>query len=166
MRVEPVSTQLAPYHPGRCAALRVGERVVGHAGELHPRVIAALGLPPRTAALELDLSALLELEASNVRAPELSSFPEATRDVAVVVPGAIPVAEVAEALSEGAGSVLESLALFDVYVGEPVPAGHRSLAFAMHFRAPDRTLTDDEVNAARDSALALASQRTGATLRG
>jgi phenylalanyl-tRNA synthetase beta chain len=157
--------QQAPYHPGRCAVLRVDGQVVGHAGELHPRVVAAMGLPPRTAAMELDLVAIFAVERPAITAPALSTFPEAGRDVAVVVPSTVPVADVSAALAAGAGGLLESLALFDVYAGEPVPAGHRSLAFTLRFRAPDRTLTDDEVNAARDDALALAHERTGATLR-
>ena len=163
--LEVSSGQHAPFHPGRCAVLAVRGAVVGHAGELHPRVIAALGLPARTSAMELDLASVLAVEVPAVVAPDLSSFPEATRDVAVVVPLATPVADVGTALAEGAGPLLEGVALFDVYSGEPVPAGHRSLAFALRFRAPDRTLTDDEVNAARDAAVAVAAARTGAMLR-
>jgi phenylalanyl-tRNA synthetase beta chain len=156
----------APFHPGRCAVLSLDGQVVGYAGELHPRVVAALGLPPRTSAMELDLAALLDQETGAVLAPTLSSFPEAARDVAVVVAEDVPVAQVEAALAEGAGPLLESLRLFDVYAGEPVPEGHRSLAFALRFRAADRTLTDDEVNVARDAALDLAASRTGAVLRG
>jgi phenylalanyl-tRNA synthetase beta chain len=96
----------------------------------------------------------------------VSGFPEAARDVAVVVDEAVPVSAVEAALSAGAGPLLESLRLFDVYAGPPVPPGHRSLAFALRFRAADRTLTDDEVNAARDQALAEASARVGAAVRG
>ncbi|MDX6221996.1 MAG: phenylalanyl-tRNA synthetase beta chain [Frankiales bacterium] len=163
--LEAVAARHAPFHPGRCAALMLAGRVVGHAGELHPRVITALGLPPRSSAMELDLSSLLELDLGPVVAPTLSSFPEAGRDVAVVVEDTVPAGAVEAALAEGAGELLESLRLFDVYAGEPVPAGHRSLAFALRFRAADRTLTDDEVNVARDAALASALERTGAVLR-
>jgi phenylalanyl-tRNA synthetase beta chain len=159
------SGQHPPFHPGRCAVLRLGETVIGHAGEVHPRVIASLGLPARTSAMELDLDAVTAVDPGPVVAPTISTFPEATRDVAVVVARDVPVSQVEEALVAGAGPLLESLRLFDVYRGEPVPAGYRSLAFALRFRAPDRTLTDDEVNAARDAALASAAERVGAVLR-
>jgi phenylalanyl-tRNA synthetase beta chain len=165
VELEVVKDQRAPYHPGRCASLHARGVVLGYAGELHPRAVLALGLPPRTAAMELDLDRLFALEVAEVAAPALSTFPEAGRDVAVVVATEVPVAEVSAALSAGAGELLESIALFDVYVGGQVPEGHRSLAFALKFRAADRTLTDDEVNAARDTALAAAAERTGATLR-
>jgi phenylalanyl-tRNA synthetase beta chain len=158
--------ELAPWHPGRCAELLVGEAVVGHAGELHPRVVQALGLPPRTAAAELDLDALLAAAGAVVAAPSVSTYPVATQDVALVVDGSVPASEVETALREGAGELLESLRLFDVYTGSQVGEGKRSLAFALRFRAPDRTLTVEEATAARDAAVAEAARRTGAVLRG
>ncbi|MBA9005138.1 phenylalanine--tRNA ligase subunit beta [Thermomonospora cellulosilytica] len=154
----------APWHPGRCAALYVGDTLVGHAGELHPRVVQAYGLPPRTAAMELELSRLAPM--GTVRAPHVSTYPIATQDVALVVDSARPAAEVEAALREGAGELLESIRLFDVYTGEQVGEGRKSLAFALRFRAPDRTLTAEEVGAARDAAVARAAERTGAVLRG
>ncbi|HEX2317171.1 MAG TPA: phenylalanine--tRNA ligase subunit beta [Thermomonospora sp.] len=153
----------APWHPGRCAALYAGETLVGHAGELHPRVVQAYGLPPRTAAMELELDRLAPL--GPVRAPHVSTYPPATQDVALVVEEARPAAEVEDALREGAGELLESIRLFDVYTGEQVGEGRKSLAFALRFRAPDRTLTAEEAGAARDAAVAVAAERTGAVLR-
>ena len=155
--------QHAPWHPGRCAALYLGETLVGHAGELHPRVIQAYGLPPRTSAMELELSRLAPL--APVRAPHVSSYPVATQDVALIVAATIPAAEVEAALRSGAGDLLESIRLFDVYTGEQVGEGHKSLAYTLRFRAPDRTLTSEEVTAARDAAVAEAATRTSATLR-
>ena len=154
----------APWHPGRCAEVLVGERSVGHAGELHPRVCRELGLPPRSAAAEVDLDMLIEL-AQPVVAPDVSSYPPAKVDVAVVVPEDLPAAELADTLREGAGPLLESLRLFDLYTGPQAGEGRKSLAFAMRFRAVDRTLTDDEVTSARDAAVALAVDRHGAELR-
>ena len=157
-----------PWHPGRCAALRVGDgsaaRVVGHAGELHPRVVAALGLPERTAAMELDLEQL-GADLAPVPAPRISTYPVATQDVALVVDAAVAAAEVESALRDGAGDLLESLRLFDVYRGDQVGAGKVSLAYALRFRAPDRTLTAEEVSAAREAAVAEAARRTGAHQR-
>ena len=154
----------APWHPGRCAELVVGEESLGHAGELHPRVCAKAGLPPRSVAAEVDLDALLR-HAAPVSAPHFSSFPVAKVDVALVVDADVAAADLQSTLAEGAGALLESVRLFDLYEGEQVGEGRRSLAFALRFRAPDRTLTDDEVTAARDSAVALAGERHGAVLR-
>ncbi|HVD29989.1 MAG TPA: phenylalanine--tRNA ligase subunit beta, partial [Mycobacteriales bacterium] len=154
----------APWHPGRCAALLRGDRILGYAGELHPRAIAALDLPQRTCAMELDLDALGL--GGIVRAPALSTYPPALLDVALVVPDEAPAAEVTAALRDGAGSLLESLRLFDVYTDpERLGPGRRSLAYALRFRAPDRTLTVEEVSAVRDAAVAEAARRTGAVQR-
>jgi phenylalanyl-tRNA synthetase beta chain len=156
--------QAAPWHPGRCAELVLGERVVGHAGELHPRVCTAFSVPARTAALELDLDALLAASTEPV-APRFSSYPVAKEDVALIVPMGVPAADVASTLAEGAGPLLESVRLFDVYTGEQVGEGRRSLAFALRLRADDRTLTDSEIAEARDAAVALAVERHGAVHR-
>jgi phenylalanyl-tRNA synthetase beta chain len=155
----------APWHPGRCAALYVGDRLVGHAGELHPRVVAALELPHRTCAMELDVDLLVPTEPSPVAAVAISAYPPATQDVALVVDAAVAVADVAEALRAGAGELLESLQLFDVYAGAQVGADKKSLAFTLRFRAGDRTLTSEEASAAREAAVAEAARRTGAQLR-
>ena len=154
----------APWHPGRCAELLVGDRVVGHAGELHPRVCAALELPARTSVMELDLDALPAAEVPV--GPPISGFPPVLLDLALVVKDEVPAAEVASALTAGAGELLESIRLFDVYTGPPVPAGSRSLAYALTLRAFDRTLTSEEATAVRDAAVATAAERTGAELRG
>ncbi|MGW4197433.1 phenylalanine--tRNA ligase subunit beta [Streptomyces sp. NPDC005004] len=163
--------QYGPWHPGRCAELLVvedgAERVVGHAGELHPRVVKALGLPERTSAMELDLDALERVGDDTPQAPSISTFPVATQDVALVVDKPVPAAEVEAALRDGAGELLESIRLFDVYENaEQLGDGRKSLAYALRFRAADRTLTVDEASAARDAAVALAGERTGAVLRG
>jgi phenylalanyl-tRNA synthetase beta chain len=154
----------APWHPGRCAALLLGQRVVGHAGELHPRVTAALGLPERTCAMELDLDAFDPPPPA--RAPTLSTYPPVLLDIAVVLDESVPAADVLAAVRAGAGELLESIRLFDVYTDDVLrAAGRKSLAFALRFRAPDRTLTVEEASLARDAALAAAAQATGAVLR-
>ena len=155
----------APWHPGRCAELSVGGVVVGYAGELHPQVAASFALPERTAAVELDLDALIAQAPAVGSVAPVSTQPVAKEDVALLVPTSVPVAKVHAALVAGAGPLLESLSLFDVYTGAKVPAGHRSLAFAMRFRAPDRTLTDAETAAAREAAVAAAADACGAVLR-
>jgi phenylalanyl-tRNA synthetase beta chain len=163
-RVTVRSAEYAPWHPGRCAELLVDDAVVGHAGELHPAVVATLELPRRTSAMELNLDALPA--APMVTGPAISTFPPALIDVALVVDDPVPAAEVQRALTEGAGELLEDVRLFDVYASDQLGAGRKSLAYKLTFRAPDRTLTVDEAVAARDAAVAEAARRFGATLRG
>ncbi|PWU50007.1 phenylalanine--tRNA ligase subunit beta [Micromonospora sp. S4605] len=163
-RIEVRAAEYAPWHPGRCAELLVDGEVVGHAGELHPAVVAALELPRRTSAMELDLDALPP--APVAPAPTVSGFPPALIDVALVVDESVPAAQVQRALVEGAGELLEGVRLFDVYASEQLGAGRKSLAYKLTFRAPDRTLTVEEAVAARDAAVARAAERFGAVLRG
>ncbi|MGI8881581.1 MAG: phenylalanine--tRNA ligase subunit beta [Jatrophihabitans sp.] len=152
-----------PWHPGRCAELLLGDVVVGYAGELHPRVIAALGLPERTSAMELDLDAFPFLVPAET--PALSTYPPVLLDVALTVPEAVPAAEVAAALHDGAGDLLESMRLFDVYTDDRLREdGRKSLAYSLRLRAADRTLTAEEATAARGAALAAAAT-LGARLR-
>ena len=155
-----------PFHPGRTAALVAGDLVIGFAGELHPRVIAAYSLPPRACALELDLDALMAAAHDVAPAPDVRTQPVAKEDIALVVADSVPAADVAEAVRHGAGELCEDVRLFDVYAGPQVPAGHRSLAFALRFRASDRTLSAEEIAAAREGGVAEAARRHGAVLRG
>jgi phenylalanyl-tRNA synthetase beta chain len=155
----------APFHPGRCAALTIDGQLVGHAGELHPRVIGAFDLPPRTSAAELSLDVLLDAAQPVSAAPHVSAYPAATIDVAVTVPSEVAAAELEAALRSGAGELLEAIRLFDRYTGEQVGQGRKSMAFALRLRASDRTLTAEEATAVRDAAVAEAAARFGAVLR-
>jgi phenylalanyl-tRNA synthetase beta chain len=139
--------------------------LVGHAGELHPEVVAGFGLPERTVAMEIDLDLLAPATEVRTPAPRFSTYPVAKEDLALVVDESIASAEVAAALLRGGGELVESVRLFDVYSGGQVGAGKRSLAFALRMRAADHTLTPDEVAVARDGAVAEAGRATGATLR-
>jgi len=163
--IEIAAADIAPWHPGRCAEISIDGRVVGTAGELHPRVVAALDLPARACAMELDLDAFATPRPA--QAPSLSSFPPVLLDVALVVPAEVPVGELTAVVTAGAGELLESARLFDVYAdAERLGPGRKSTAFAMRFRAADRTLTVDEATSARDAAVAAAAERFGAILRG
>jgi phenylalanyl-tRNA synthetase beta chain len=155
------SAEFAPWHPGRCAEILVGGKIVAHAGELHPRVTAAFGLPERTCAFVVNLSSLPE--ADLIRGETLGTLPVAVQDIALVVDKNIPAKDVESALREGAGELLESIELFDRY--DQLGDGKVSLAFTLTFRALDRTLTNTEVSALRESAAQLAFERTGATVR-
>ena len=125
---------------------------------------AAFDLPRGTSALEIDLDLLMS-RAQEPRGPGLSTYPVAKEDVALVVDAGLASGELAATLREGAGPLCESVRLFDVYTGPQVGEGRKSLAFALRFRAPDRTLTEQETGAARDAAVALAVQRHGAEQR-
>jgi phenylalanyl-tRNA synthetase beta chain len=154
-----------PWHPSRCALVRLGDEEIGHAGELHPRVCAAYGLPRGTAVLEIDLDALMARSVEIPSAPVVSHQPLAKEDVALVVDASIPSSQVEDALRAGAGELLESIRLFDVFTGPQVGEGKKSLAFALRFRAADRTLTEAETAAARDAAVAAAAEAVGAVQR-
>ena len=160
------ASDYAPWHPGRCAEFLLPSGAgIGYAGELHPEVCAAFGLPARTAAAEIDLNALITAAPATGDIPTISGFPVAKEDVALIVDDDMPAAAVERALRAGAGPLLESIWLFDIYTGPQVGKGKKSLAFALRFRAPDRTLTDAEVAAARAAAVAVAAERAGAVQR-
>lgn len=162
-------TETLPWHPGRCARVMLPASDsrdavdVGWAGELHPAVLERAGLPKGTCAVEISIDAM-PLDVT-LPAPALSVFPAVLQDLAVVVDADVPAADVDKALRAGAGDLLESLELFDVFVGEQVGEGKKSLAFALAFRAADRTLTEDEANAAKLAAVDAAASSVGARLR-
>lgn len=158
-------TGTPPWHPGRCARLELADgTVVGHAGELHPKVVERLGLPARVAAFEVDLSALVAAGGSLVTAAPVSAFPAAKEDLAFVVDASVPAATVEAAIVAGAGDLLEDVALFDVFTGPQLGEGKKSLAYALRLRAADRTLGADDVRAVREGVVAAAAG-VGATLR-
>ncbi|SNC72536.1 phenylalanyl-tRNA synthetase beta subunit [Kytococcus aerolatus] len=159
--------QRAPWHPGRCARIVLEDgTTLGYAGELHPQLVAGLELPERTVAWEVDADLLIS------RSPEVSTHvdfsdqPQSYVDVALVTDVSVPARRIAEVLREGAGELLESVEMFDRYSGEQVGEGRVSTAWRLTFRAPDRTLTGDEVNTARDAAIARAVDELGAEHRG
>ena len=159
---EIVSSDLAPWHPGRCAEIKVNGKVIAHAGELHPRVISELDLPERSCAFAVIISELPQ--APVTKAPKIWTMPAAVQDVALVVASDVGASQVEAALRIGAGSLLESITLFDRY--DQIGDGKVSLAFTLTFRASDRTLTADEVASYRDQAVTSATRLCGATLRG
>lgn len=167
------AASLSPWHPGRCASIVVttqrGDVVVGHAGEIHPRVTESFGGPAGVVAFEVDVDALAALAAEqpwpSVGEP-LPTSAVVKEAVALVVPSSVPASAVQKALRDGCGPMLEEVRLFDRYVGEQVPSGHVSLAFDLRFRHPERTLTDEEVAQMRAEGIANATRITGALLRG
>jgi len=154
-------SDIAPWHPGRCAELLIDGKPVAHAGELHPRIVEMYGLPERSSAFAVALNALPD--SPLVRPSTVGTMPAALQDVALIIDSSVSALEVEEALRAGAGELLESISLFDRY--DKIGDGKISLAFSLVFRAADRTLTGAEVSALRDSAVKSAEKATGAVLR-
>jgi phenylalanyl-tRNA synthetase beta chain len=154
-------SDFAPWHPGRCAELIVDGKAVAHAGEVHPRILARYGLPERSAAFAVGLSALPVSDL--VKPTRVGTMPAAVQDVALIVDSSISAQDVEAALRAGAGELLESISLFDRY--DKLGDGKISLAFTLTFRAEDRTLTGAEVSEMRNAAVASAEKATGATIR-
>jgi phenylalanyl-tRNA synthetase beta chain len=149
VRIDVAQGQRAALHPGRTGVLSVGGVEVGYVGELLPTVSADADLPGRVYVAELDLDRVLSLAGTPDVEASLSSFPAATQDVSLVVGDDVVAGDVAAALREGAGELLESLHLVDDYRGQGLADGTKSLTFAMRFRATDRTLTAGDRRKAR-----------------
>jgi phenylalanyl-tRNA synthetase beta chain len=163
-RVEPATQPF--LHPGRAASVITGEGVeVGWIGELHPLVLRQWELQDTAAAFELDVDLLHELTEGRIATySDVTSFPAVLQDIAVIVPEDVPAARLAEVVRAGAGDLLASLRVFDLYHGEQVGEGSKSLALRLEFRAPDRTLTDEEV-AERRTAIERELESIGGRLR-
>ena len=154
------------YHPGRCANIIIGGKVVGVFGTVHPTVAARYGMNGEVLAAELPMDALFDaIDPVKLYHP-LPKFPASTRDIAVLVDDAVPAASMQAAIEQAAGAILESVKLFDVYKGKGIPEGKKSVAYSLSMRASDRTLTDDECDKAMKNALAALEKDFGAVLRG
>lgn len=152
-------------HPGRTAALFVGDTQIGVAGELLPALAHELDLPGRVALMELNLDQLMDLAPQEVASNPIATLPAATQDLSLVVADSVAVGEVLNSVKEGAGHLLEHVVLVDDYRGSGVVQGTKSLTFALRFRAPDRTLTAAEATEAKMAGVARAAEKWGAVLR-
>jgi phenylalanyl-tRNA synthetase beta chain len=159
-----VASEYPALHPGRQAALVVGGVRVGVFGELHPSAQEAWDLPNRTYVAELNFEPLVAAARAQKAYRPVPRFPAVTRDVALIVSDAVPAAQVAESIRSAGGALVESVALFDLYQGEHVKAGHRSLAYRITYRSLERTLTDADIEAAHGR-VREALQALGAELR-
>ncbi|MCI2046361.1 MAG: phenylalanine--tRNA ligase subunit beta [Faecalibacterium sp.] len=156
------------WHPGRTADIlcRAGseEVLLATVGEIHPKVAANYGIKARVVAADISLDGLYRCRAAEATYMPLPKTPATTRDLALVAENAIPSAELVACIRKGAGRILESVSLFDIYTGERIGAGKKSLAYSLVFRAPDRTLTDTEVDAAVQKVLKALGE-IGVTIR-
>jgi phenylalanyl-tRNA synthetase beta chain len=161
---EPVES--APYHPRASAQVRLGQRVLGTLGELHPKVARRLELPQAVYLFELDLDALYQAAKLVPQYTQLARFPAVLRDLAVVVPAELRNDEVRKVILDVGGPLVEDAFIFDVYTGKPIPEGKKNLAYAIRYRSADRTLTDAEVGQAHTRIIDEVNRRLGGELRG
>jgi phenylalanyl-tRNA synthetase beta chain len=139
--------RMPPFHPGKSAQLLLDGAVVGAVGALHPEAESELDLSADHWLFELDLEKLLSYRPPRRVFVELPRFPAVARDLAVVVDGDFASDRIIQFVRQWRKDRVEDVSLFDEYVGAPIPDGRKSLAYAISYRASDRTLTDDEVNA-------------------
>ncbi|MCS6782329.1 MAG: phenylalanine--tRNA ligase subunit beta [Gloeomargarita sp. SKYBB_i_bin120] len=170
LQVEPLWTQYredARFHPGRTALLRLGEQRLGLFGQLHPQVCQAQEIPEPVYMLLLDMECLTQavLQRTLTRFQPYSPYPAADRDLALFADVSVPVAALLQVIRQAGGDLLQSVWLFDEYRGEGVPPGQRSLAFRLVYRAPDRTLTDAEVETVHERVRQALVQTYPVTLR-
>ncbi|MBE7512789.1 MAG: phenylalanine--tRNA ligase subunit beta [Anaerolineales bacterium] len=154
------------FHPGRCAAVYLRETLIGYAGELHPLVAAAYDLEQTVAAAELRLDPLIADLPRVDRITPILTTPPVYQDIALIVGEKTPADDVERVILAAGGDLLRGVRLFDVYRGDPIPAGKKSLAYALTFQAEDRTLTDGEVAKAQAKIVKAAERELGAALRG
>lgn len=155
-----------PYlHPGRQAEIFLGEEPIGWIGEIHPEIARGYDLAAHPVALEIDLDQVERCRRPFPTYTPFPRYPAIVRDVAVIVPDRMPAAEVEAVIRRAGGALVEAVGLFDVYQGDPVPPGKRSLAFSIQYRSPERTLTDEEVGAIHDTILQSLVRDLGAVIR-
>ncbi|HWL89773.1 MAG TPA: phenylalanine--tRNA ligase subunit beta [Actinomycetota bacterium] len=154
-----------PFHPGRSARILLEDRPIGLIGELHPRTAASLDIEGRVAVAELEVEPLRAAASRSFRLVEVPRFPPIRRDLAFVVDENVPAGALQQALEGAAGALLDRAVLFDVFRGGTIPEGRKSVAFALEFRAPDRTLTDEEVEPAIVVILERLRSELGAEIR-
>ena len=153
------------YHPGRCATVWCGEHCLGVFGQIHPLVAARYGVDEAMFAAELSFEALRQVQGPERVYVPLSRFPAVSRDLAVVCDNAIPVADLTDTIRAAGGKYLESVSLFDIYRGLPIPADKKSVAFSLVLRAPDQTLTDAHAEETMRDILAALEKNHGAVIR-
>ncbi|MBE6936062.1 MAG: phenylalanine--tRNA ligase subunit beta [Ruminococcaceae bacterium] len=153
------------YHPGRCAEIYCGDTYLGVIGQVHPKVVENFNAATEIYAMELEVEALFANRGGIVEYEPLAKFPAITRDIAVVCNEDVTAAEIESCIREGAGKLLESVRLFDVYRGAQLGEGRKSMAYSFSMRDRTRSLTDEDADGAMKRILKLLAQRTGAELR-
>ena len=157
------------YHPGRSGTLKLGPKtVLAHFGELHPRILKAFDLTGPVAAFEVFLESLpaVKVKATKTKPRlDLSGFQAVERDFAFLLDAAVPAADVVKAALGSDRALIESVTVFDVYEGQGVEPGRKSLAISVRLQPKDRTLTDADIEAVSSKIVASVTKATGAALR-
>ncbi len=153
------------FHPGRCAKISASGKTLGIIGEIHPAVGRKYGIETPVYIGELDFENVFLNIGTDVKFKELPKYPAVTRDIAMLVDKTVPVADIEEVVKKASGKLLESINLFDVYEGEQIPEGKKSVAYSAVYRALDRSLTGDEVQKVFDKVLKNLENQLGAQLR-
>ena len=155
-----------PCHPGRCSNILVNGNVLGFAGELHPLIRDKFNLPEQPVCVaELDLDLIIRLGIENHQMNPISNYTPIFEDLAFVMDANLPVEDVTPVILQTGKPLLKNATLFDVYEGEQMDTGKRSLAYSLTFQASDRTLTDDEVGKIRNKIVRRLENEFQATLR-
>lgn len=153
------------FHPGRCATVMVGEQAVATIGEIHPLVAKNYDVDNRMYVAQIDFTTLLTLQNTKIVYRPLPKYPAMTRDIAVVCDTAIPVGDLRACIIKAGSGLISDVALFDIYTGNPIPAGKKSVAFSLKLRAEDHTLTDTEADEDVKAVLSALEEQLGAVLR-
>ncbi|MDD4802288.1 MAG: phenylalanine--tRNA ligase subunit beta [Syntrophomonas sp.] len=153
------------YHPGRAAVVMSNGKALGTLGEIHPVVRQSFDIKPRVCAFDLDVANLFALSRQRVMMEQIARYPAVERDLAIVVDQQVKASEAIEIIREQGKDLLQNTVIFDIYAGEQVPAGCKSMAFKMTFQSGDRTLTEAEVAARMDEIMAELKNKIKATLR-
>lgn len=152
-------------HPGRTAEVLLGGKSIGVFGQVHPKTAENYETDAKTVLGELNLQAMLDQAQTNKQYQALPRYPAVTRDLAFVVEKTVLAAQILKLIQKGGGSILEEVSLFDIYEGSQIPDGYKSMAYALSYRASDRTLKDDEVNKAHQRIVTMLETELGAKLR-
>ncbi len=153
------------YHPGRCATVYAGERVIGVLGQIHPVVAKNYGVDAEAYCAELDFGALLQSQGPDPEYRPLPKYPSVTRDLALIAPHEVTVGQIERCIRENGGQYLKSVSLFDIYEGPGIPEGKRSTAYSLVLRSDEGTLTDDHADETVKAVLAALEKNLGAVLR-
>ena len=158
------NVKLAPFHPGRCAEISVGNTIIGYAGEFNPSILEKNGFSVKVYGFEINVDVIVN-NSQEIQAPIFSAMPVVKEDFAFVVSKDVTALEMTETIEKSAGELLESVRLFDVYEGSNIAEGKKSMAFSLRFRAPDRTLNSEEIAKLRGQIVSAIEKQHQGSLR-
>ncbi|NLJ86609.1 MAG: phenylalanine--tRNA ligase subunit beta, partial [Firmicutes bacterium] len=153
------------FHPGRCAIIKLADTKIGVLGEIHREVAENWELTARVYVAEIDLEAVIPQARREVLVEKLPRYPLVARDLALLAPDTVPAEVILRTMEDAGDEIVKDITLFDVYQGRQIPDGYRSLAYSVRYQASDRTLTDEEIQAAEDAIMTRLEEELGITRR-